>query len=57
MSLILYDSGITATVEKARSLVESSCIENTKLGRKEEKKLKERKVKEKTTKQPLRQVS
>jgi hypothetical protein len=37
--------------------VESSCIENTKLGRKEEKKLKERKVKEKTTKQPLRQVS
>ena len=37
--------------------VESSCIENTKLERKEEKKLKERIVKEKTTKQPLRQAS
>jgi hypothetical protein len=33
--------------------VESSCIENTKLGKKEEKKLKEE-VKEKRTKQPLR---
>jgi hypothetical protein len=37
--------------------MESSCIKNTKLGRKEEKKLKERIVKEKTTKPPLRQVS
>jgi hypothetical protein len=51
------DGGITATVEKARSSVESSYIEKTKLERKEEKKLKMRKVKEKTTKQPLRQVS
>jgi hypothetical protein len=36
--------GITATVEKARSSVKSSCIKNTKLGRKKEKKLKERKL-------------
>jgi hypothetical protein len=37
--------------------VESSGIENTKLGRKEEKKLKERMEKKKTTKQPLCQAS
>jgi hypothetical protein len=37
--------------------VESSYIENTKLERKEEKKLKEIIIKEKTTKQPLRQAS
>jgi hypothetical protein len=52
----LCDGRITAQVQAQRS-VESSCIENTKLERKEEKKLKERIVKEKTTKQPLRQAS
>jgi hypothetical protein len=52
----LCDGKITAQVQAQRS-VEFSCIENTKLERKEEKKLKERIVKEKTTKQPLRQAS
>jgi hypothetical protein len=44
------NGGIIATVEKARSSVESSYIENIKLERKEEKKLKEIIIKEKTIK-------
>jgi hypothetical protein len=51
------DGRITATVEKHVVQWNPICIENTKLGKKEEKKPKKRKVEEKTTKQPLRQVS